>query len=189
MRRWKKKNTSNGLAYLTKLAPEEARVLRSLASYVIELLDERQKSAPQDELSELTGIPSGHNTEPDIPILQRMLPNFIHANIADDDPNNKNINSAMRSLYESDIIAAKRSALKVIVSTVPQLGGDISLNEDQARSWLQGINDLRLTLGITLNVDPDGNYAREIPAELVETVAIYDWLSVVLDLLITTITQ
>jgi hypothetical protein len=148
--------------YYTVLEPLEREVLGNLTAAVSEAIIGRAQSAPKDELSELTGIPSGHKNAPQNPGLARLLPDFER----DGDEEYDGDNSLLRSLHETDICRAKLSNLQVVAEKVgPDGGVEISLTEEEAHAFLAGLNDLRLYLSAD---DTGGEEARAERGNLVE---------------------
>ena len=71
MRKWKRVETANGPRFRSALASHEAALLKNLVSAMIGLLDERESSAPADELEEITGIKTGNAEPPRDPTLRQ----------------------------------------------------------------------------------------------------------------------
>ncbi len=164
----------------------EASVLRSLVASVTGLLQDRSASSPQDDLAELTGLRTGNSTPPDDATLARLLPDFFGSGHDAVDPNSRaaNDNSALRSLYEPEIIDAKLAAASVILQTVPADGGKVVLTPEQAESWLYGLNDVRLALGTTIGIDADT--PDELPPDdpRAPHLDVYHWLTWMQDSLV-----
>lgn len=170
MRPWRRRRGLLGGAprYQTVLEPQEHQLLGELAATVSDALMARARSAPRDELSELTGMASGHSRAPEDPRLARLLPDFERA----DDEQLEGENAMLRTIHESDITRAKLEQLRAIIDALAEAGGagTVSLTEEQAAAWVAGINDLRLFLHVTLE-----NMAG--PLERSEqTDALYQWL-------------
>ncbi|ORL39384.1 hypothetical protein A6F59_21105 [Prescottella equi] len=159
MRTWTRKNSLGGLKLRSEMDAHEAAVLRSLVTSVSGLLEERAASAPTDELAALTGLRTGNSETPSDEVLARLLPDFQRPDPdkADsaDDTERGNVNSALHSLHEPDIIDDKLAAGSVILQTVPAEGGKVVLTPEQADAWLAGLNDVRLALGTNLGIDSD----------------------------------
>jgi hypothetical protein len=125
------------------LAPTEASLLRSLVGQVITLI------APEDQSG---GIPAWDDlaaldaqlTTPDDPVLARLLPDGYR-----DDPDAA---GEFRKYTESSLRSAKQQAAQEMLDTLPEAGGRIQLTHDQAHAWLKALNDVRLALGVRLNV-------------------------------------
>ncbi len=133
----------------------EAAVLRSLVGAVSGLLSDRASEAPQDELAALTGLRTGNSLAPEDPQLLRLLPDFHRAEPGSPDAKRADLNSALRSLHEPEIIDAKLAAGAVVLDTVPEHGGRIVLTPEQADAWLAALTDVRLALGTMLEIDAD----------------------------------
>lgn len=186
MRKWKRVETRNGPRFRSSLAPHEAALLQNLVGAMIGLLDEREGSAPSDELEEITGIKTGHTQRPGDPTLGRLLPDFYKRD--EDDTTSldasESLNAALRSLHEPDIIDAKRSAAQLLLDTVPANGGRFELTEEAANAWISAVNDLRLTLGVMLEIGPQG--PERLPADhpLAAHFDVYQWLTVLQEYLV-----
>ncbi|MBM4470747.1 DUF2017 domain-containing protein [Prescottella equi] len=159
MRTWTRKNSLGGPKLRSEMDAHEAAVLRSLVTSVSGLLEERAASAPTDELAALTGLRTGNSETPSDEVLARLLPDFQRPDPdkadSGDDTERGNVNSALRSLHEPDIIDDKLAAGSVILQTVPAEGGKVVLTPEQADAWLAGLNDVRLALGTNLGIDSD----------------------------------
>ncbi|MBV8785132.1 MAG: DUF2017 domain-containing protein [Mycobacterium sp.] len=186
MRKWKRVETGNGPRYRSALASHEAALLKNLGIAMIGLLDERESSSPADELEEITGIKTGNAEPPNDPTLRRLLPDFYQQD--DDDPSSpdegERLNAALRSLHEPEIIDAKRVAAQRLLDTIPSDGGRFELSEDDANCWVSAVNDIRLTLGVMLDVGPQG--PERLPADhpLAVHFDVYQWLTVLQEYLV-----
>lgn len=193
MRNWQVKRGVRGdVRFVSKMDPEEVGLVRSLVGSLVELLDEREDSAPHDDLAELTGLRTGHGEPPQETVLQRLLPDFYRPDAnapgADDAPSGelaRDLNGALRSLNEPEVIDAKRDAAQTVLATLPERAGTVTLTESEAQDWLTCINDLRLALGTLLGITadlPDGP-SSEDPGRAGH-VDVYHWLSAMLDVLV-----
>ena len=186
MRKWKRVETGNGPRYRSALASHEAALLKNLAIAMIGLLDERESSSPADELEEITGIKTGNAEPPNDPTLRRLLPDFYQQD--DEDTSSpdegERLNAALRSLHEPEIIDAKRVAAQRLLDTIPNDGGRFELSEDDANCWVSAVNDIRLTLGVMLDVGPQG--PERLPADhpLAVHFDVYQWLTVLQEYLV-----
>ncbi|MDF0531003.1 DUF2017 domain-containing protein [Tsukamurella sp. 8F] len=187
MRNWAAKRGIDGIHYVSKMSAHEVGIVRSLVSSLVELLDEREGSAPHDELAELTGLRTGHSDAPSDGPLQRLLPDFYRPDEAGDDGVSRefagDLNAALRSLNEPEIIDAKRSAAQTVLATLPEHAGKVSLTEEQAADWLTAVNDVRLALGSLLDITADHPEGR--PGIDPARIDMYHWLSALLDVLVT----
>ncbi|MCV7099386.1 oxidative stress transcriptional regulator AosR [Mycobacterium palustre] len=186
MRKWKRVETANGPRFRSALASHEAALLKNLVTAMIGLLDERESSAPADELEQITGIKTGNSEPPRDPTLRRLLPDFFRPDA--DDPltgeSPESLNAALRSLHEPEIIDAKRVAAQQLLDTVPDNGGRFELTEGQANAWIAAVNDIRLTLGVMLDIGPEG--PERLPADhpLAVHFDVYQWLTVLQEYLV-----
>ncbi|OBI90513.1 oxidative stress transcriptional regulator AosR [Mycobacterium asiaticum] len=192
MRKWKRVETRSGPRFRSSLAPHESALLKNLVGAMVGLLDERQATSPSDELEEITGIKTGHSERPGDPTLGRLLPDFYRRD--DSTPTNSSdpmslqeseaLNAALRSLHEPEIIDAKRVAAQRLLDTVPANGGRFELTEESANAWISAVNDLRLTLGVMLDIGPQG--PERLPADhpLAAHFDVYQWLTVLQEYLV-----
>ncbi|WP_104183165.1 DUF2017 domain-containing protein [Mycobacterium avium] len=186
MRKWKRVETADGPRFRSALASHEAALLKNLATAMIGLLDERESSSPADELEEITGIKTGNAQPPEDPTLRRLLPDFYRPDDnGDESPDAaESLNAALRSLHEPGIVNAKRVAAQRLLGTVPDDGGRFELTEDDANAWIAAVNDIRLTLGVMLEIGPDG--PERLPADhpLAVHFDVYQWLTVLQEYLV-----
>lgn len=186
MRKWKRVNTPDGPRFRSALEPHEAALLHNMVGSIVGMLDEREEDAPRDELSELTGIRTGHSSPPEDDTMARILPDFYRPQT--DHPAGSgtadSLNSALRSLHEPEIIDAKRDAAARVLSTCPSGGGRLEISEDDANAWIASVNDVRLALGTMLDIDPDtpDRLAPEHP--MAGHLEVYHWLTVLQEYLV-----
>lgn len=186
MRKWKRVETAAGPRFRSALAAHEAALLKNLATAMVGLLDERESASPADELEEITGIKTGNSEPPRDPTLRRLLPDFFHPD--DDDPSGTDVadslNAALRSLHEPEIIGAKRLAAQRLLDTVPEGGGRFDLGEEDANAWVAAVNDIRLSLGVMLDVGPEGPERLPTDHPLAVHFDVYQWLTVLQEYLV-----
>lgn len=187
MRQWTRKNSLSGPKLRSEMDGHEASVLRSLVESVLGMLEDRAAQAPRDDLAELTGLRTGNSTPPEIPALGRLLPEFHRPDadaVSNPDDEASDLNGALRSLHEPSIIDAKLAAGAVILRTVPEQGGKVVLNPEQAEAWLYGLNDVRLALGTTLGVDADTPETLDDDDPRAPHLDVYHWLTWMQDSLV-----
>ncbi|BAX93766.1 oxidative stress transcriptional regulator AosR [Mycobacterium shigaense] len=185
MRKWKRVETADGPRFRSALAAHEAALLRNLGTALIGLLDERESSSPSDELEAITGIKIGSSQPPDDPTLRRLLPDFYKSD--HDDPlaaSTESLNAALRNLHEPRIIEAKRVAAQRLLDTIPENGGRFELTEDDANAWISSVNDIRLTLGVMLDIGPHGPDRLPEDHPLATHFDVYQWLTVLQECLV-----
>jgi hypothetical protein len=132
------------------LAAAEASLLRSLVGQVMALVEpgahEDQERAEDAELAALEAMVHGPGADqpPEDPVLARLLPDAYR-----DDPAAA---GEFRKYTEPALRSAKYHAAREMLDTLPDAGGQIQLTHDQALSWLKALNDVRLALGVRLDV-------------------------------------
>lgn len=186
MRKWKRVETADGARFRSAIAPHEAALLRSLATSVVGMLEERESSAPTDELEAITGMRTGNSTPPEDDTMKRLLPDFYRPQTEHPAGSSaaESLNSALRGLHEPDIIDAKREAAQTLLDTMPEQGGKFELSEDDAHAWAAAVNDMRLALGTVLAISPDG--PDELPPDhpMAGHLDVYQWLTVLQEYLV-----
>ena len=128
------------------LAPTEASLLRSLVGQVITLIapDGPPPGQPDDLLAWDAQFSEDQLQTPDDPVLARLLPDGYR-----DDPDAA---GEFRRYTESSLRSAKQQAAQEMLDTLPEAGGKIQLTHDLAHAWLKALNDVRLALGVRLDV-------------------------------------
>ena len=79
MRKWKRVDTGDGARFRSALAAHEASMLHSLVTSMLDMLEDRQSSAPTDELEQITGIKAGNPKRPQDATMRRLLPDFYRS--------------------------------------------------------------------------------------------------------------
>jgi hypothetical protein len=105
------------------------------------------------------------------PVLARLLPPG-HAS----DPE---MAADYRDLTEEGLRSGKADDLAMVRATLPPEGGEIRLDDDQARAWLRTTNDLRLALGTRLGVTAETEPPEDPADEEASQLAVYYWLTAV----------
>ncbi|MEJ2865664.1 DUF2017 domain-containing protein [Actinomycetospora flava] len=185
MKAWKRQGRGDRVRYVAVLDRPEASVLRGLMAQVEQMLTGRNEAAPDDELAALTGIRTGPSTPPDDPVLARLLPDF--ASSGEDDAGE--LSAAMRSVREPELIEAKLDAIATVLATCPAGGGRVELAPSQAEEWLAAVNDVRLALGVALEVTED--MPEQLPADdpRADHLPVYHWLTWLQDSLVAGLMQ
>jgi hypothetical protein len=156
-------------------AAPEASLLRNLVTQILTMITPdgadpadpaaREKTAPSwDDIASLEALlntPGPTATTPletpltdqdlpktpDDPVLARLLPDGYR-----DDPEAA---GEFRKYTESGLRTAKQQAALQMLDTLPEVGGRIQLTQEQAQAWLKALNDVRLALGVLLDVTED----------------------------------
>jgi hypothetical protein len=156
--------------FVATFSPSEVEVLINLAEQLIEILAERIDAVHTDPLAEMMGI-SGHDSPPDDEVLLRLLPNAYADPVESAD---------FRRFTESTLRAKKRAHAMVIRLNLLHIENDrVSIDEAGALAWLGALNDIRLALGVRLNVEENSHERLELlsPDDPMRGVyAVYTWL-------------
>jgi hypothetical protein len=142
------------------LAAAEASLLRNLVGQIMTLVEpgasDPQTSAPEtsdpsrpDDLAALEEMlyPPGAAQTPEDPVLARLLPDAYS-----DDPEAA---GEFRKYTEPGLRSAKQQVALQMLDTLPEAGGRIQLTSEQGQAWLKALNDVRLALGVRLDVTED----------------------------------
>ncbi len=103
------------------------------------------------------------------PVMARLLPDGHRG-----DPE---LAADYRELTERSLRGGKTDDLAIVRATLPEDGGEVRLDRDQAGAWLRSSNDLRLALGTRLDVTEDTEPPDEIADEQDQQLAVYYWLT------------
>jgi hypothetical protein len=146
------------------LAAPEASLLRSLVGQVLTLIApdgagpspaswnnvadlEAQLDTPAPATQREQEGPQDPPITPDDPVLARLLPDGYR-----DDPDAA---GEFRKYTEPGLRSTKQQAALQMLDTLPDAGGRIQLSSEQAQAWLKALNDVRLALGVRLDVTED----------------------------------
>ena len=162
-----------------RFAQVEALLLRDLVSQVAALVgdglppqrDETTDDGETAALEKLVGL-SDNSELPDDPILARLLPDAYR----DDEV----AAGEFRRYTEHSLRAGKVAAAQTVLDTLPEGGGRVLLTEDQAQAWLRSLNDVRIALGVKLDVTEDRDELLDLAEQGDEDAVaqwVYDWLS------------
>jgi hypothetical protein len=170
---------------------DEALVLLSLVSQVMELLDDGEPapeplSGPPSDAEDsaealelLLDASSGPIETPQDPALLRLLPDGYR--------NDDDAAGEFRRLTESSLRTTKQAALQRVIDDVSAPGavqkdGTLRCDLDEAAAdvWLPALNSVRLVLGTRIGVDADDFLDRVDAAQESEPeveLELYHWLS------------
>jgi hypothetical protein len=180
------------------LAASEASLLRNLVDQVVALITPDSQQDPEgrdpkspdpkrtadDEIAALEALlqepaPGTAQDIPQDPVLARLLPDGYR-----DDPEAA---GEFRKYTEPALRTAKQQAAQEMLDSLPEGGGRVQLTPDQAQAWLKALNDVRLALGVQLDVTEDfedqwGRLTPEDPQWAAYEV--YAWLGAVQESLV-----
>ena len=103
------------------------------------------------------------------PVMARLLPDGHRG-----DPE---LAADYRELTESSLRSGKTDDLAIVRATLPDGGGEVRLDRDQAGAWLRTSNDLRLALGTRLDITEDTEPPEDVVGEQDHQLAVYYWLT------------
>ena len=170
-----------------RFTSSQAGIVRNLVSQVAELVGGPEAaSAPPAGPGGASGSPDplfpddlaamldsgGPTSTPEDPVLARLLPDAYG-----DDPEAA---GDFRRYTEQGLRDGKVAAARTVLATLPGEGGRIRLSADDAEAWLRALNDVRLALGVLLEITED--YEREL-AHVTGSdtrsayLQVYDWLT------------
>ena len=132
------------------LTEDEKYVVRSLAGGVADMLGVAEAGDDAaDPLEAMVGVSHEAVAPPEDEALQRLLPDAY--------PEDDKASAEFRRLMDIDLRRQKSAALATMVDelTAAQDGAAVSLTQEQAAGWVQAINDVRLVLGVRLDVQED----------------------------------
>ncbi|MEY3636454.1 MAG: hypothetical protein RL147_883 [Actinomycetota bacterium] len=156
--------------FLANFSESEREVLINLSEQIIELLSERIDHHSDDPLAAMVGITS-HDTPPEDEVLLRLLPN-AYADQVDASEFRRYTESTLRQKKQGHAMAM-RTNLKTATD------GIIEIDRNGANDWLGAINDVRLALGVRLNVEensPEELQLLKNDDPMHGVYAVYSWL-------------
>ncbi|MEZ0073993.1 DUF2017 domain-containing protein [Planotetraspora sp. GP83] len=151
----------------------EVSILRSLVSQILGLVE--PGATGDDPLERALGI--GSPEPPSDPVLARLFPPAY----GDDDK----AAGEFRRYTEATLRDAKRADATTLLETAEP--GKLELSPEQGQAWLRAINDVRLALGVRLDVTEE---IHEEIASMPEddprypALVTYDWLTYLQDTLV-----
>jgi hypothetical protein len=164
---------ASGAGVSVRLDVGEVSILVSLVSQILGLVE--PGATGDDPIERALGIGSSV-TPPSDPVLARLFP----AAYADDEAAGE-----FRRYTEATLRDAKRADATTLLETVEP--GELKLTVEQGQAWLRAINDVRLALGVRLEVTEEVH--EEIAAMSEEdprypAYVTYDWLTYLQDTLV-----
>jgi hypothetical protein len=172
-----------------RFAASQASIIRALVSQVEELIagpageDGTRPGpgaaagpagavpGPLDDVAALLGSP-GPDAPPDDPVLARLLPDAYR--------DDTEAAGEFRRFTEQELRSGKLAAAQTVLDTLPEDGGRVELTEEDAQVWLRALNDVRLALGVRLDITEDtAQRTQDLdPADPRSAYLwVYDWLT------------
>lgn len=120
---------------MARFAPDEVNVLRRVAAEVVALLTDGFDRAD--------------------PVVGRLFP--------DPYPDLPEDAEEYRRLTEGELQTAKIDQAGAILAALPESGGgEVSLDAESAEAWLRALNDVRLALGVRLDIAEETSLESEL---------------------------
>ena len=135
-----------------------ARIDAAEAGILGLLLDQLEQLLDADEVA-------------DDPVLQRLFP--------DGHRGDAEIAADYRGMTEESLRSGKADDLATVRATLPPAGGEVRLDRDQAGAWLRTTNDVRLALGVRLDITEDTEPPDDPAEDEGQQLAVYYWLTAV----------
>ena len=136
---------------VARLEPAEAGVLGLLLDQLEQLL-----AADSDDVA-------------GDPVIARLIPEGHRGNPV--------LAADYRELTEASLREGKADDLATVRATLPDGGGEVRLDPEQAAAWLRTTNDLRLALGTRLEITEDSEPPEDLTSEGGQQLAVYYWLT------------
>ena len=170
-----------------RFAASQANIIRALVSQVEELIagpggeDGAVPGAagrggavpgPLADLEALLGHTGGPAAPPDDPVLARLLPDAYR--------DDSEAAGEFRRFTEQELRSGKLAAAQTVLDTLPEDGGRVELTDEDAQVWLRALNDVRLALGVRLEITEDtAQRTQDLdPADPRSAYLwVYDWLT------------
>lgn len=157
----------------------EASILRSLEVQLLELIGPGPGGEGDDPLAAL--FAEGPTEAPADPVLARLFPDAYGDPEKPEDEEAKVASGEFRRFTELDLRARKREDALFVVRALDALGdgGVLKLAASDCERWLGALNDLRLAVGVRLEVTEDdegGLYELPDGDERKPLVMAYLWL-------------
>lgn len=120
---------------VARFAPDEVKVLRRVAAEVVALLTD--------------------GFDHDDPVVGRLFPDAY--------PDQPDASEEYRRYTEGDLKTAKIDQAGAMLAALPASGGgEVVLDAESAEAWLRALNDVRLALGVRLEIVDDTSLETEL---------------------------
>jgi len=160
---------------LADIEAHEAVLLRQVVTEIRDLL-----SDPESDDTKSVGIVAGSGSADagamQDPVTARLLPDGHRS-----DPD---LAEDYRGLTEAGLRAEKRADAALLLQTVGENGGRIELDAAAAEAWLRTINDVRLSIGVRLDINESDDPMVRAEQTGDPRWAVYSWLTAVQGLLV-----
>lgn len=162
---------------VTTFDAHEAALLRHTVTEVRDLLG--GSTSNTSDMSGDPSIASGHpstDTADWDAVRARLLPDGHRSDDA--------LAQDYRALTEASLRTDKAADANRLLDTLTDSGGKIELEAETAQAWLRTINDVRLALGVQLDVQETDDPMQRAEQDGDARWAVYSWLTAVQGLLV-----
>ncbi|MEV0649111.1 DUF2017 family protein [Phytomonospora sp. NPDC050363] len=115
-----------------------------------------EADAIRQSVQGIAGLVRTHDT--DDPVTARLFPDVY--NDSSDDA------AEFHRLTDAELTGTKLAQVDVLLDTLPAEGGEVSIDAETAEAWLRAITDVRLALGVRLDISESTDLGREIDDEI-----------------------
>lgn len=120
---------------VARFAPDEVNVLRKVAAEVVALLTD--------------------GFDHDDPVVGRLFPDVY--------PQDSDASAEYRRFTEGELKTSKIDQAGAILAALPSSGGgEVKLDGESAEAWLRALNDVRLALGVRLDIHDETSLELEL---------------------------
>lgn len=120
---------------VARFAPDEVNVLRKVAAEVVALLTD--------------------GFDHDDPVVGRLFPDVY--------PQDSDASAEYRRFTEGELKTSKIDQAGAILAALPSSGGgEVTLDGESAEAWLRALNDVRLALGVRLDIHDETSLELEL---------------------------
>jgi uncharacterized protein DUF2017 len=120
---------------VARFAPDEVNVLRKVAAEVVALLTD--------------------GFDRDDPVVDRLFPDVY--------PERPEDSAEYRRFTEGELKTSKIDQAGAILAALPSSGGgEVKLDTESAEAWLRALNDVRLALGVRLDIGEETSLESEL---------------------------
>ncbi len=149
---------------MAQFEPHEAALLRQVVSEIRDVLSDGGSDA------------ASANERQSDPVAERLLPDGHRSDPA--------LAEDYRSLTESGIRQEKLADATLLLDSVSDDGGRVELGPSEAEAWTRTLNDVRLAIGVRLDVQESDDPMLRAEQTGDPRWAVYSWLTAVQGLLI-----
>ncbi len=154
---------------------------------MVDMLDDRESTAPADELAEITGIRTGNSQPPEDDTDEAAAAGLLSVPQAITRPARPRPKAstarcaACTSRASSTPNAKRRNDFCIPFRSA---GGKFELIEEDAQAWASAVNDVRLALGTMLDIGADGLDHLPPDHPMAGHLDVYQWLTVLQEYLV-----